>query len=50
MNTDFEKAMERIIEVAVEAKLKPEEITDILLVFSDMQFDRSILVLMLILS
>jgi len=40
MNTDFEKAMERIIEVAIESRLKPEEIPD-LLVLSDMQFDQA---------
>lgn len=37
-NTDFEKATERILEVATNAKLSPEEIPD-LIVFSDMQFD-----------
>lgn len=38
MNTNFEMAMERILQVAVEAKLSPEDIPD-LIVFSDMQFD-----------
>ena len=37
-NTNFEMAMEKILQVAVEAKLNPENIPD-LIVFSDMQFD-----------
>eukprot|EP00555_Chaetoceros_dichaeta_P003025 CAMPEP_0198248552 /NCGR_PEP_ID=MMETSP1447-20131203/304_1 /TAXON_ID=420782 /ORGANISM="Chaetoceros dichaeta, Strain CCMP1751" /LENGTH=648 /DNA_ID=CAMNT_0043932981 /DNA_START=44 /DNA_END=1990 /DNA_ORIENTATION=- len=40
MNTDFEKATEKILEVAIKAKLKPDEIPD-LIVFSDMQFDHA---------
>jgi len=40
MNTDFEKATEKILEVAIKAKLKPDEIPD-LIVFSDMQFDEA---------
>ena len=40
MNTNFEAAIEKIMEVAVEAKLSPEDIPD-LLVFSDMQFDQA---------
>lgn len=38
MNTDFEKATEMILKIAVEAKLEPDDIPD-LIVFSDMQFD-----------
>ncbi len=38
MNTDFEKATEMILKIAIEAKLEPEDIPD-LIVFSDMQFD-----------
>jgi hypothetical protein len=38
MNTDFAKAMDLILTAAVIAKLKPNEIPD-LIVFSDMQFD-----------
>ncbi|GFH57803.1 hypothetical protein CTEN210_14279 [Chaetoceros tenuissimus] len=37
-NTNFEEACEHILKVAVEAKLEPEDIPD-LIVFSDMQFD-----------
>ena len=40
MSTDFEKATELILEIAINAKLKPEEIPD-LIVFSDMQFDQA---------
>ena len=40
MNTDFEKATEKILEIAIRAKLKPDEIPD-LIVFSDMQFDEA---------
>ena len=40
MNTDFEQACEHILKVAVEAKLQPEDIPD-LIVFSDMQFDEA---------
>ena len=40
MNTDFEKATEKILEIAIRAKLKPDEIPD-LIVFSDMQFDQA---------
>jgi len=39
-NTDFEKAMELILQTAVQAKLSPEDIPD-LIVFSDMQFDQA---------
>jgi len=40
MNTDFEIAMEQILKVATDKKLKPEEIPN-LIVFSDMQFDQA---------
>jgi len=40
-STDFEKAMELILDVAVKAKLTPEEIPN-LIVFSDMQFNQAI--------
>ena len=39
-NTDFEKAMDLILNVAVSAKLLPSDIPD-LIVFSDMQFDEA---------
>ena len=39
-NTNFELAMENILQVAVEANLEPHEIPD-LIVFSDMQFDEA---------
>mmetsp|Transcript_7015 Transcript_7015/g.4151 ORF Transcript_7015/g.4151 Transcript_7015/m.4151 type:complete len:224 (-) Transcript_7015:70-741(-) len=38
MNTNFEKATEMILKIAVDAQLEPEDIPD-LIVFSDMQFD-----------
>jgi hypothetical protein len=40
MNTNFEAATEKILKVAVKAKLSPEDIPD-LIVFSDMQFDQA---------
>jgi hypothetical protein len=40
MSTDFEAATEKILKVAVEGKLNPEDIPD-LIVFSDMQFDQA---------
>ncbi len=40
MSTDFEAAIEKILKVAVEGKLNPEDIPD-LIVFSDMQFDQA---------
>ena len=40
MNTNFEKATEKILEVAIKAKLEPDDIPD-LIVFSDMQFDEA---------
>ena len=39
-NTDFEAACERILDAAQRAKLKPDEVPD-LIVFSDMQFDEA---------
>merc|ERR1719231_1970781 len=39
-NTDFEAACERILDAAQRAKLKPDEVPD-LIVFSDMQFDQA---------
>ncbi|KAG7583286.1 Uncharacterized conserved protein UCP015417 vWA [Arabidopsis suecica] len=41
MNTDFQKVFDLILEVAVEAKLKPEEMIKTLFVFSDMEFDQA---------
>merc|ERR1719440_393844 len=38
MNTDFEAACERILNAAQRARLKPDEVPD-LIVFTDMQFD-----------
>merc|ERR1719478_1461160 len=38
MSTDFEKAIDRILDVATKHKLRPEDIPD-LLVLSDMQFN-----------
>lgn len=40
MNTDFALAMDLILETAISAKLKPQEIPN-LIVFSDMQFDQA---------
>ncbi len=40
MNTDFEKATELVLQAAINAKLDPDEIPD-LIVFSDMQFDQA---------
>merc|ERR1740123_1241988 len=39
-NTNFEAAMDKILKVAIKAKLSPENIPD-LIVFSDMQFDQA---------
>jgi len=39
-NTNFELAMEKILQVAVDTKLSPDDIPD-LIVFSDMQFDQA---------
>ncbi|KAK1552934.1 hypothetical protein Q3G72_025991 [Acer saccharum] len=41
MNTDFQKVFDRILEVAVEGNLKPEQIIKRLFVFSDMEFDQA---------
>ena len=40
MTTNFEKAIDRVLEVATKHKLRPEDIPD-LIVFSDMQFDQA---------
>lgn len=40
MNTDFEAATEKILNVAIKANLAPDDIPD-LIVFSDMQFDQA---------
>lgn len=40
VSTDFEKATELILEIAINANLEPKEIPD-LIVFSDMQFDQA---------
>ncbi|GJN19167.1 hypothetical protein PR202_gb06410 [Eleusine coracana subsp. coracana] len=39
MNTDFQAVFDRILEVAVEARLPPEKMVRRVLVFSDMEFD-----------
>ncbi|KAK3223754.1 hypothetical protein Dsin_010779 [Dipteronia sinensis] len=41
MNTDFQKVFDRILEVAVEGNLKPEQMIKRLFVFSDMEFDQA---------
>ncbi|XP_010513748.1 PREDICTED: uncharacterized protein LOC104789797 [Camelina sativa] len=41
MNTDFQKVFDLILEVAVEGKLKPEEMIKRVFVFSDMEFDQA---------
>ncbi|KAI9170087.1 hypothetical protein LWI28_022387 [Acer negundo] len=40
-NTDFQKLSDRILEVAVERNLKPEQMIKRLFVFSDMEFDQA---------
>ncbi|XVF81476.1 hypothetical protein PTKIN_Ptkin15bG0158300 [Pterospermum kingtungense] len=40
-NTDFQKVFDLILKVAVEGKLKPEEMIKRLFVFSDMEFDQA---------
>ena len=40
MNTDLIKAMEKILSVAIEGNVSEEEMPEILLIFSDMQFDQ----------
>ncbi|KAK1553156.1 hypothetical protein Q3G72_029770 [Acer saccharum] len=41
MNTDFQKVFDKILEVAVEGNLKPEQMIKRLFVFSDMEFDQA---------
>jgi hypothetical protein len=41
MNTDLEKALEKILNVAVTGKVSSEEMPKVLLVLSDMQFDEA---------
>ncbi|VFQ87211.1 unnamed protein product [Cuscuta campestris] len=41
MNTDFQKVFDLILEVAVNGKLKPEQMIKRLFVFSDMEFDQA---------
>ncbi|KFK25558.1 hypothetical protein AALP_AA8G130400 [Arabis alpina] len=41
MNTDFQKVFDLILRVAVEVKLKPEEMIKRVFVFSDMEFDQA---------
>ncbi|KAF8052164.1 hypothetical protein N665_1595s0009 [Sinapis alba] len=41
MNTDFRKVLDLILKVAVEGKLKPEEMIKRVFVFSDMEFDQA---------
>ncbi|KAK1362490.1 GPI inositol-deacylase PGAP1-like protein [Heracleum sosnowskyi] len=41
MNTDFQKVFDRILEVAVAAKLSEEQMIKRLFVFSDMEFDQA---------
>ncbi|KAL1210127.1 hypothetical protein V5N11_010700 [Cardamine amara subsp. amara] len=41
MNTDFQKVFDLILRVAVEGKLKPEEMIKRVFVFSDMEFDQA---------
>ncbi|OMP02538.1 hypothetical protein COLO4_11011 [Corchorus olitorius] len=41
MNTDFQKVFDLILKVAVEGKLKPEQMIKRLFVFSDMEFDQA---------
>ncbi|KAL1221676.1 hypothetical protein V5N11_009186 [Cardamine amara subsp. amara] len=41
MNTDFQKVFDLILEVAVEGRLKPEEMIKRVFVFSDMEFDEA---------
>ncbi|KAK3223755.1 hypothetical protein Dsin_010780 [Dipteronia sinensis] len=41
MNTDFQKVFDRILEVAMEGNLKPEQMIKRLFVFSDMEFDQA---------
>ncbi|KAE8732430.1 hypothetical protein F3Y22_tig00002169pilonHSYRG00021 [Hibiscus syriacus] len=41
MNIDFEKVSDLMLKVALEGKLKPEQIIKRLFMFSDMEFDRA---------
>ncbi|GER36166.1 hypothetical protein STAS_12478 [Striga asiatica] len=41
MNTDFQKVFDLLLAVAVEGKLKPEDMIKRLFVFSDMEFDQA---------
>ncbi|CAN8299561.1 unnamed protein product [Cochlearia groenlandica] len=41
MNTDFQKVFDLILNVAVEGRLKPEEMIKRVFVFSDMEFDQA---------
>lgn len=41
MNTDFQKVFDRILEIAVEGKLREEQMIKRLFVFSDMEFDQA---------
>ncbi|KAF3501619.1 hypothetical protein F2Q69_00044956 [Brassica cretica] len=41
MNTDFQKVFDLILKVAVDGKLKPEEMIKRVFVFSDMEFDQA---------
>ncbi|XP_010419887.1 PREDICTED: uncharacterized protein LOC104705568 [Camelina sativa] len=41
MNTDFQKVFDLILRVAVERKLKPEDMIKRVFVFSDMEFDQA---------
>ncbi|XVF81474.1 hypothetical protein PTKIN_Ptkin15bG0158100 [Pterospermum kingtungense] len=41
MNTDFQKVFDLILKVAVEGKLKPDQMIKRLFVFSDMEFDQA---------
>ncbi|GER42128.1 hypothetical protein STAS_18891 [Striga asiatica] len=40
-NTDFQKVFDLLLQVAVDGKLKPEEMIKRVLVFSDMEFDEA---------
>jgi hypothetical protein len=42
MNTNLHAAIQKILDVAVEGKVPQEEMPDILLILSDMQFDRCV--------
>ncbi|KAI8566425.1 hypothetical protein RHMOL_Rhmol02G0039600 [Rhododendron molle] len=41
MNTDFQKVFDRILEVAVQGKLREDEMIKTVFVFSDMEFDQA---------